>query len=799
MIMKTLALRVNVLILTLFLVFSNQLFPQNYAVRFYGHGTNDIDRIKIPLDNPDRKLDVGFDFTIEFQMKALLADNPKGTSATQGYNDDWTLGHVIVDRDIFGGGDYGDYGISLANGRIAFGVNNGTSSYTLIGASNVADGSWHHIAVTRNSATGAMQIFVDGANDDSFSSGVTGNVSYRDGRPITENKWFNEPYIVIGAEKHDYDNSNYPSFNGYFDEFRISNTVRYATSYSPVEKFTDDANTMALYHFDEGTGTTITDVSFTGGTTTNGTIYYGGSSPSGPEWNLRGINWIGNDGTTWNDPDNWSTASVPTASDDVVISLTASQPLVTNAISSPAVCRNLYIQSGASLNIAPGKALTVSGDISISGNLTIQSDATGTASLIQSTAGISASVQRYVAAWTDAQHGWHLISSPVASQPISAFHDPSSASNDFYKWNEPTSEWVNRKISGGGLNGSFETNFEVGKGYLIAYASNQTKTFSGILNFNDVELTSLTNTTAQTYKGWHLVGNPFSSAIKWDQGSWVKTNIGGVPLVWNETNASFKTLSGNGIIPPHNGFYVYTTGNGTLKIPASARIHSDSSWYKNSHSAQEIVLIARDVEGKTAQETIIKLNPNATRDFDLDYDSYYMAGFAPAFYSISGNENYALNSLPSIDDSEKIPLGFIKNNSDRFSIELQNKIPGKTILLTDLKLNQTFNLHQNSPYFFNSEYGDDTQRFLLQFSTVGVDMITENTHLNVWYSNGTIFLNNPDSFKNLEVLNINGQQLLKQQIQSKGIIEIHYPLTKGLYIIRLSENSATFSTRLLVN
>jgi len=49
-------------------------------------------------------------------MRAQAAQNPLGTSATSGPNDDWTLGHVIVDRDISGSGDYGDYGISLAGG-----------------------------------------------------------------------------------------------------------------------------------------------------------------------------------------------------------------------------------------------------------------------------------------------------------------------------------------------------------------------------------------------------------------------------------------------------------------------------------------------------------------------------------------------------------------------------------------------------------------------------------------------------------------------------------------------------------
>lgn len=269
-----------------FFLLPGESYGQNYALRFYGHGVNNIDRVRIPLDGPHRKLDVGGDFTIEFQMKALLADNPQGSSATQGANDDWTLGHVMIDRDIFGAGDYGDYGISLAYGKIAFGVNNGTAAYTLIGASLVADGSWHHIALTRSSTTGGLQIFVDGVSDDIvYSTSVTGDVSYRDGRPITGNgTWVNEPFLVLGAEKHDYDNNIYPSYHGLMDELRISSTVRYTSNYTPVSQFSDDAGTMALYHFDEGAGTVLTDGAYTAGTTTNGALLYGGSNPSGPVW-----------------------------------------------------------------------------------------------------------------------------------------------------------------------------------------------------------------------------------------------------------------------------------------------------------------------------------------------------------------------------------------------------------------------------------------------------------------------------------------------------------------------------------
>mgnify|MGYP005837741727 CR=1 FL=1 len=277
-------MKTKIFLIFLFLI-NFYVNAQNYCLRFFGNGVDDIDRVKIQINDPEKKADVGFDFTIEFQIKALLENNPLGDQAQEGENDDWTKGHIIIDRDIFNQGDYGDYGISLANGKIAFGVNNGTNSYTLIGNTFVADGNWKHIAVTRNSTTGQISIFVNGSIDKTASTNVTGDISYRNDR--TPN-YPNEPFIVVGAEKHDYDNSQYPSLNGFIDELRISDTIRYNSDYTPVSVFEDDEHTMALYHFDEGQENIVNDFAFISGNNSIGIINFGGN-PLGPVWILNDI------------------------------------------------------------------------------------------------------------------------------------------------------------------------------------------------------------------------------------------------------------------------------------------------------------------------------------------------------------------------------------------------------------------------------------------------------------------------------------------------------------------------------
>ena len=54
---------------------------QEYSLKFLGTNNNnegppDVDRVKIPLDNPNRPVDVGeSDFTVEFWLKANPGDN----------------------------------------------------------------------------------------------------------------------------------------------------------------------------------------------------------------------------------------------------------------------------------------------------------------------------------------------------------------------------------------------------------------------------------------------------------------------------------------------------------------------------------------------------------------------------------------------------------------------------------------------------------------------------------------------------------------------------------------------------
>ncbi len=243
-----------------------------HALRFYGNGVDDIDRIKIPVDDPETVADIGAtDFTIEWWLRL-----PADSSNIPGSCTEWYCGNIIFDRDILGS-NRPDYGISLHNGRVRFG--SGASSTTIQGTIRITDTVWHHIAVTRNVTTGQQCIFIDGAFDRCGSTSA-GDISYPNG--YTDPQAPNNPYLVIGAEKHDINPTEYPSFDGELDEIRVSNLIRYTSTFTrPVAPFTPDPNTVLLYHFDEDGGSIAVDSATFPGGPVHGDIRIGGN-PTGP-------------------------------------------------------------------------------------------------------------------------------------------------------------------------------------------------------------------------------------------------------------------------------------------------------------------------------------------------------------------------------------------------------------------------------------------------------------------------------------------------------------------------------------
>jgi len=219
-----------------------------------GNGLN-MDGVNDYVALPKPTLD---NFTIEYWVKTTM------TSLT---GSQWYGGNGIVDAEV--GGSTSDFGTSLLNGKIAFGI--GNPDVTIQSTTTVNNGAWYHVAATWDGTTGAMTLYINGVLE-ATGSGATGTRSA-------------PPGIRIGSIQ-----TAIQYFAGSIDEVRIWNSVRTQSeiqSNMNAEISTNSA-LVEYYKFNQGTAnstntgtTTLTDAS---GNSNNGTLYNFALTGSTSNW-----------------------------------------------------------------------------------------------------------------------------------------------------------------------------------------------------------------------------------------------------------------------------------------------------------------------------------------------------------------------------------------------------------------------------------------------------------------------------------------------------------------------------------
>ena len=760
-------------------------------------GTNDYVNI---ADND--ALDLTNDYTLEAWVK------PASLGALDGiiskYQTEATNGYYIRLND---------------NGSLQF-DNLATASGVL------TTGTWYHVAGVNDDGT--RHLYVNGVEQS-----ITGTAL---------NIAINTDPLRIGT---DY-SSRY--FEGQIDEVRIWNDVR--SEDEIIENMhnnltSNETNLVAYYNFDNSAGTTLQN--FTS-TTLDGTLT---TMDAATDWvSSTAFNtWLNTDDESWSETTNWSDGGIPTSSDNVGIPNYSggSQPTITTALD----CNNLVVGAGAILTdgasvdhsaskniivngyidvkagnlLDVGKSLiiTTTGELDVkplgkvtvanklkingSGTLTLNSSSSGDASLIvNGTATGSVIQERYIAAaeWGTWNDGWHFLSSPVANYAIASnFTTADPDDYDFYAWSEPYNIWVNYKD---GTSPTFSeanggsTTFELGYGYLAAYADTDTKNFTGTINVADVGITGLTITGSGNHRSWHLLGNPFNSGLTWFTGWTTNEKIVTTAKIWNGSGKSYSDIASGSIIPATNGFMVQASGGiGTLTIPAAKRTH-DGTFYKNAEFPI-IKLKAHNLDNPSFQESQLRFNPESSNEWDMEFDSDFLAGYAPYFYSIVEGVPQSVNSMPNLSQATTIHFTFIKNEGVNFCIEMyevENMV--MDVWLLDKKLNNNHNLSQNPVYLFTAFEQDDPERFVIQFAPVGInEEASIKSNIQTWAANKTIHILNPENSKGeIRILNLFGQQVAQARLTGDTKQSIQLNIPTGCYLVSIVSGEEVVTRKVIM-
>ena len=400
------------------------------------------------------------------------------------------------------------------------------------------------------------------------------------------------------------------------------------------------------------------------------------------------------------------------------------------------------------------------------------------------------------------------------------FNSTVGATYDFYKWSEGNQSenlnWLNLKKTDWFLNTTdfgATPQFEVGKGYLVAYASgfagSTTKAFSGSLTTGDqtIALTTGGNT-------YNLIGNPFASAIDWDKVT--KTNLSdGYYYVYNEAKSggagyesyldgSHKTSGATGKISATQGFFVKALGT-SLVLPNAARVH-DNNWMKSSQSSPVDQLKLTMGNSTNYDEAFIQFDTQSAvgKDFYDGEKFFSLNTDIPQIYTlVESNQKTTINSMPFATGPFSIPLGMYIPSDGVYSINISGiesfaNLPG--ILLKDTKLNTTQDLTVNSAYEFAASKTDDPNRFVLSFNevTLGTDRPNQ-AQLRVYTDNGKINISGVERKAEVLVRNIMGQVVLRNSVNGEKFYSVNSAnLPAGVYVVSVVSGTQTVSQKVVV-
>ncbi len=515
-------------------------------------------------------------------------------------------------------------------------------------------------------------------------------------------------------------------------------------------------------------------------------------------------------GGNWSSTTTWQSGSVPNSASTPVEIMGSSTVSLDQDVST----QLLLINSDGKLVINAGKSLTVNGTLTNNaGNagLVINSDATGTGSLIFQSGTPAATVQRYLTTYTTNDNGWHYLSSPVSGFTISGSDfEPVAGTDDLYRFDETKSSenWLNYD------NTSFsETHFQVGEGYLVAYSgatATNPKTFTGNLVSGDQPIYDLSYTSSATYPGWNLFGNPFTSAIDWDLIA-KSPNVNGTVYVVKSsdgTNASWNGSAGDltdGIIPAMQGFFVNTDRTGeNIFIPASSQVHNPTSvdYFKSSSKLANQTFKISLSNTDFNNNTYIQFRDDASEAFDNAIDGYKLFGFgtAPEIYTKVDDTDYSINCLSTDVASFDLPLGVKIQHDGVYNLTFVGfSTFGNEVNLTleDLLTGKTVAINEGSVYTFTHTNGDSEMRFLLHFAGVnGISSPGADAKAAIIYSsNKTILVKSLNNSLNgtVEVVNMMGQVLHVQHVDGASV-SINTGLTNGVYIVRYKSDKGALQT-----
>jgi hypothetical protein len=499
--------------------------------------------------------------------------------------------------------------------------------------------------------------------------------------------------------------------------------------------------------------------------------------------------------------------------------------------------QNVTVNSGRSITVEKTSSVTISGDLSNNGTMTLNSSEDEFSSIIvRGSSEGDIIYNRYVN--HVGNNGWDLIGSPVDDLPISDFVSSNTgvlATNGstyaigYYDNSEDS--WTNYTSSSVG-----NTNFDLGKGYQMA----STTGGSGLLSFIGKIATTDQEKPIQDYSGnsgtiWNLVSNPYPSYIYANNNAnstdnILKANIEDSANLHSSYAALYSynpdgsytiynQLSEATYIAPGQGFMVASNSSSGGHLSITEAMQTTVGSYNSVGAQSDIIddsfeLILKLFHGDTEIDyTRFYFSDGLTLGLDAGYDAGHFNQEASLMSRLVEEDQgigFIINAM-GLESINNVVIPLVINqevgqnfriNLDTFemyadtNVYLEDNLQGTMTLLND----EDFEL---TPQNNLSEMG----RFFIHFTadTFSIDEEASTNVLNVFKADQNNFITIEglalqSAETSVKLYNVIGMEVLSQNLNNNSNTQTISTngLASGVYIIQLKSGINQLTKKLII-
>ncbi len=551
--------------------------------------------------------------------------------------------------------------------------------------------------------------------------------------------------------------------------------------------------------------------------------------------------WTGGKDTEWTDIANWTNGVAPTATKDSNVQVSANNPVI--SATTVASVKNLDVGASAALIIASGGSLTVSGDFTNDGTVSLNSTADDFSSLIvEGTATGDITYNRYVNAYNDGLGGgWDFVGAP-ADMTIEDFITANGANIQVLGDDYAFAQYDNAT----GQYARYATDLQTGsftpaQGYAMAMSPEDLPPPpSGGTAGTTVAFTGAMETTSQSIqifnnhangaggRRWNLVSNPFPSFINGNAAAgatnFLDTNITVMDDTftgvygWNGSDYDiYNLLDGSFSIAPGQGFWVaaLSTSDAALDFTAAMRTTTGTGDFIQGPQLLTYNVALKLYHGEREQA---KTNLYFRDGLSLGLDPGYDAGAYNQSTKLStrlpqGSQEtaFAKNAM-GMDamQNTRVPLEIRQNEGQAFTISIADMdLPEDISLYLEDTLNGTLTSLKDGDFELTAQSNlSGVDRFFIVFKDNSVlssgDTLGINA-LNVYKANTDSFVTIAGISPELGQLNATIFNILGMTVREKALNPATASqtistdgLVSGLYIIQLKSGNQVFIKKMIL-